>query len=37
MESNEKKNNYRNNNNSNLINLGKDQIVESTNMPENLT
>ena len=36
MESNEKKNNYRNNNNSNSINLGKDQIVESTNMRENL-
>ena len=37
MESNEKKNNYKNNNNSNLINLGKDQIVESTDMRENLT
>ena len=37
MESNEKKNNYRNNNNSNSINLGKDQIVESTDMRKNLT
>ena len=37
MESNEKKKNYRNNNNSNSINLGKDQIGESTDMRENLT
>ena len=37
MESNEKKNNYRNNSNSNLINPGKDQIVKSTDMRENLT
>ena len=37
MESNEKKNNYRKNNNSNLINPEKDQIVESTDMRVNLT
>ena len=37
MESNEEKNNYRNNNKSNSISLGKDQIVVSTDMHENLT
>ena len=37
MDSNEKKNNYRKNNNSNLINPEEDQIVESTDMCVNLT
>ena len=32
MESNEKKKNYRNNNNSNLNNPEKDRIIESTEM-----
>ena len=37
MESNEKKNSYRKTNSSNLINLEKDRIVESTKIRVNFT
>ena len=37
MESNEKKNSYRKTNSSNLINLEKDGIIESTEMRVNFT